>query len=373
MRILYITHTDMKRESSGSGVRPLKMLSAFNSLSDTHVVLICGNPRSVRRPFFDPRANSRRNACLQIKQQLPDFCYIESSTSGAMAAADRHIVAQLSRMGVPVGYFYRDAHAMIMGLKWLSGKSARALLHNVFNLFSVRATDRFLSKYANIVYFPGAGFSELFRFKDKRLLPPAADGYTPALTDSETHTLIYVGGLSELYGASIMLQAMKLVSPQIPDIRLILVCRKTEYEKYRLQIESISCIQAHFADGEQLNALYAQAAAALYPLSANRYTRLSVSVKIYEYLAHGLPIISTRTGAGSDIIEQNGLGVLCDPFPEGLAQAITNFFVNKQMQGQIRRNVKNFVLSGNTWADRAKQIVSELTDNKKDNAEETEQ
>src|SRR5208337_5116223 len=48
------------------------------------------------------------------------------------------------------------------------------------------------------------------------------------------------------------------------------------------------------------------------------------SLKISEYLASGTPVVVTNVGPFADLVRDEGLGVVVDPTPKGIADGIAS-------------------------------------------------
>ena len=105
MKILYITYIDLNApQTSGSSVRPNKMLDAF--LKSGHTVkLLSGSTEYIHRT---QRKHSIKEIHSWLKNETPDICYIESSTYPIIFHADRMLIKHIHKLGIPIGYFYRD-------------------------------------------------------------------------------------------------------------------------------------------------------------------------------------------------------------------------------------------------------------------------
>ena len=194
MLILYITYIDFGVTTSGSSVRPQKMYKAF--IDEGHQVkLLSGGQGNLRTRY------TRIDAVAEITRWLdgnrPDLCYIESPVYPIMWAADRKLIRRVHRMGVPIGYFYRDFYWKFPEL-YPRRKDLTGALKERFLDLQQNRTDALL-RCADIVYFPSREAGEFFPFRDKRALPPAGENGNP-IGPGEANTSIYVGGLSGDYG-----------------------------------------------------------------------------------------------------------------------------------------------------------------------------
>ena len=97
------------------------------------------------------RVEKIRGVLREIRRSKPDLCYIESPTYPIMRHADRKLIRTIHRMGIPIGYFYRDFYRKFPDefprRRSLRGRAKEfaldilqasliARLHTVTNLFS---------------------------------------------------------------------------------------------------------------------------------------------------------------------------------------------------------------------------------------------
>lgn len=150
----------------GASLRPQKMYQAFQE-EGHRVKLLAGSQErwSLAR---------RRKAVGEVSRWLdgnrPDLCYIESPVYPILWGFDRRLIRKIHRLGIPIGYYYRDFYRkfprQFSRRRSLTGRLKEALLD-----WLQRRTDRLL-KRADIVYVPTREAGELLSYRDIRPLPP---------------------------------------------------------------------------------------------------------------------------------------------------------------------------------------------------------
>lgn len=355
MKTLYITYIDMKKEhNSGSSVRPYQMLKALEALSDDVYLLSgsCGNDK--RRE----RCASIRNTEKWLEGNKPDFCYIESSTYPIMLREDRRLIRMLHTLGVPIGYFYRDFYRKFPKLF----PRRRGIINQAKEMYLdylQYKTDKLLNM-VDIIYLPSEQSKALFNYKDMRALPPAGENKLP-LVNKLNDTVIYVGGISEHYGFKMLIDAFKKLNNGDKVYRLILVCRAAEWQIYGCQYDSLPWLQVEHASGDQLGKLYtAAAAAAVIPKGDNEYNNLAVSVKLFEYMSYGLPVVSSNSEAMNAIIDKCGVGLHVPYDVEKFADGIKQILTDQDAYNRYCANIRKSLLKENLWLHRAQQVASDL-------------
>ncbi len=80
-------------------------------------------------------------------------------------------------------------------------------------------------------------------------------------------------------------------------------------------------------------------------------------VKIYEYLACGKPVVTTRIGQIAELIENGETGFLCDPDDtEALIEAVRGLIRNREMRAAVGRKAAQFIARNYTWKHKARQL-----------------
>ena len=359
MNILYITYIDLDGiGNSGSSVRPQKMYNAFKKLGVNIKLLACQQNK------VKDRRKAVKNIIKWLDDQRPDICYIESPSGPIFSGIDLKLIRKIHRMNIPIGYFYRDAFWLFpekqVGLRWWK--------RGIIRRMNIRALHT-IEKNCDIVYVPTASSRNLYRdfkFKKCELLPPASDiVIRENIKSIYKYTCIYVGGVSYDYGTDILIDAFKMLNKKDDKYRLILICRPTEYNSFFPEPLNYSWLNVVHAEGNELQKYYSEASIGIMPAHKTPYLNTAMSVKIFEYLGYGLPIISTDTTEMGKFIRENKVGLVCDDTPESLAAAIEKFFNNCDKEA-LKKNV-DAVAEQNSWVCRARQVIDELTRIKNEN------
>ena len=358
LQILYITYVDFEKASSGSAVRPGKMYRAF--LEEGHEVkLLTG---SQDRKHREQRRAAVEEVSAWLDGNRPDLCYIESPVQPILWAFDRKLIRKIHNKGIPIGYFYRDFYWMFPDLyprrENLSGRVKDSYL-----LLLQRITDRLLKK-ADIVYFPSATAAAYFSFRDMRPLPPAGE-IKPVSEVREENTCIYVGGISIDYGGAELLRAFQLLNGQGKQYRLILCCREKERKDLPEELVSAPWLEIHHTSGEGLEPLYARASLAAFPVQKNAYTDISVNIKLFEYISHGLPVASTDVNAVAELVEAYGVGRVSGDSPEEMADNIRHMLQDREQLRIWSENAETCIREHGLWIHRVRTVVSDLRGKKK--------
>jgi glycosyltransferase involved in cell wall biosynthesis len=117
---------------------------------------------------------------------------------------------------------------------------------------------------------------------------------------------------------------------------------------------------AHFTgavDPDQVPGLLASmdVAVAPYPRLANFYFS---PLKVYEYMAAGLPVVAGRIGQLAEILDHEQTGLLCPPGDaQALAEALDRLRHDAVLRRRLGRAAQATVLRKHTWAAVARRIL----------------
>lgn len=354
MKILFISYINFRPSQFGASVRPQKMYKAF--LDEGHEVklLAVGQNRSEW-----PR---RRRAVREIMQWLdtntPDLCYIESHVYPILLPCDYRLIRRLHRMGVPTGYFYRDFYWKFPDV-YQRRTDFVGRLKEAWISFLQSRTDHVL-KYVDIVYLPSEPAKELFSYRDMRSLPPAGENRLEG-NRPEERTCIYVGGIKGIYGGAQLLEAFHILNAGEDTYRLILVCREKEWAALQSPYKEALWLEVHHASGEELIPLYRRSALAMGLFAPASYHRYTVSVKLYEYMSYGLPMVVSGAPEMERLTRESGTGLAIAYGAENAAAAVRQFFADEKLRNTLCEQTAQALLNNNLWIHRARQVVADLT------------
>lgn len=204
-----------------------------------------------------------------------------------------------------------------------------------------------LKRKLPILYFPYAYSEKVCRIKSDNELSPK---YT-SLKDK--FNIVFLGSLTENYGLFTMLEAIKIVSTNHQNIRLILLGwgrhfqqAKEFIEKYQLK-DVVS--MPGFVEEEEIADYFSIADAFLSPMKDTIQDWARCPSKLYMYLPYEKPIITCKIGEPHEILGNNGFYYYSGNISSLAEMCITVFNSNKL-------NYNNYVLC--SWKKRTEEFYS---------------
>lgn len=360
--IFHIPNKIDRNKSSGSQIRPLKMLGAFQNIG-YEVDVVMGYGKERKRQVEKIKENVKNG-----KQY--DFLYSESSTMPTLLTEKHHLPLYpfldfgffkfCKDHGIKIGLFYRDIFWRFPVYK--------NNVHTFKRWFAIAFYKYDLKKYnelLNVLYLPSREMGEIlpFVFKGKiEELPPAIDedqflNDIEILQGSEKLKIFYVGGLGEIYNLELMCK----VTQDLEFIDFTICCRREEWEKekYRYERYLNPRIKIVHKSGSQLNKYYEEAHLMCKFLKPHMYWDIAMPVKLYEYIGSGKPILATNYGVADKFIEEYDIGWNINYSYDKLAENLKHIYHNQNEIVEKSKNIKK-IRDDNTWEARAKKVAEQL-------------
>jgi glycosyltransferase involved in cell wall biosynthesis len=359
--LVYYPFAVSKKADSGSKLRPVEMLKAFQQW---------GKQEQVEIIEIHGHSSERENQFEELKQKgILDnllFCYMENQTIPIWLTdpghipkkpfIDRKVLNFLNEKNVPVGIFYRDVYWKFDELYPLKGIKKKVMQ------FIYRREEAFYQEYMDAIFLPSAEMGKHVHINvPKVALPPGGKDTSQHQKEFPGINGLYVGGINNPdYGLPLLLDALERVNQNSIKCKLTVVCRENEYEalspseKHRLTDLDV---ELQHISGQELTNLYQKMDFAFIPRYRSEYNDFSVPVKLVEYLSHHLPVIATDCSAQKSFIESGNYGVVCQDNPDSMAEAILQMLSHSLT---LRKNIEETFMEKHSWLSRVKTVQKTL-------------
>ena len=249
------------------------------------------------------------------------------------------------------GYFLPTEGASIL----------RSILKNGYNFLA----GKFMFDKANAVIVLSKGEGELLHCKfglkkeKVRYIPNGVDvkKFEHVKTNAETKTLLYVGRIEKYKGLDFLLNAFLKVQKLFPDSQLIFV-GKGSYKKELISVVTSKGVERSvrfYQDVPEKKLLDLYLSSSVFVL-LSQYEGLPIA--LMEAMACGLPVIATRVGGISEIVQSGKNGFLLDYPPDEniLCEQISLLFNDENYSAKTGLEARNRILSKFSWDQVAKNI-----------------
>jgi glycosyltransferase involved in cell wall biosynthesis len=233
--------------------------------------------------------------------------------------------------------------------------TARAFLASTVLL----AVSDAIANYLNGFWTAGTRVHVVPNGVDPSRFPPNLRASLPA--PKGTWTVGFVGSLAPCQGVSVLLDAFTLLYRRTPRVRLLLVGDGPMREQLAREVRQRGLIETvHFTGAVPPDAVPGllrsmDAAVAPYPHRSNFYFS---PLKVYEYMAAGLPVVASAAGQLLDLIHHGESGLLCPPGETAsLAHMLERLQSDPALCNRLGEAARAQVLANHTWQTAAQRVL----------------
>lgn len=274
--------------------------------------------------------------------------YVESASS-MMTVADWRFLRAVRRAGIPLAIYVRDYYQHFPDL--YPPQSGRERLMAIGYRWTLAAYRRL----ATTLFVPTAGLGELVAAGRAQLLPPAGRVLIAPPGSRRPRQVIYVGANGPHDGVDLAMAAMGRVIDRAPDARLVLVLRPGDEPS-----KPPAHVRVVHASGAALEPWLWSSAVGLIPRRDTPYNRLALPVKLFDYLSHGLPVLTTHEAEAARLVVALGAGAAVPDAPAAYARALLDLFGHPERLAAMGQRALAAVAEEHNWDRRADTVLKAL-------------
>ncbi len=256
---------------------------------------------------------------------------------------------KLKRLGKKVLFdSHEDVPEQIMDKDYIAGP-----LRKIVSV-GYRSYESHVIKQLDAVVAATPHIAEKFKGRCRKVV--TVNNY-PLLDDIKFHEksfterepiICYAGGISEMRGEKIMVEALRHVAGKL------IMAGDHEIESPYPNIQYVGRLNR---DG--VNELYGSARLGLCILKPIKNYYYSQPIKIFEYMAAGLPVVASNFPLWRKIVEDNACGVCVDPADINAVRKACEELLNNPEKGQqLGRNGRKAVFEKYNWANEEKTLLA---------------
>lgn len=183
------------------------------------------------------------------------------------------------------------------------------------------------------------------------------ENYQKLSLTKKKYDLIYCGGITESRGAMIILEALKIAKKTIPDISMVLLGKyapdnlKAKLNNFINNNDLRSNVQLlPFVKYEEVIKFYIDSKVGLITWLPLKALTIKMPIKIFEYMAFGLPIIGSNFGHIKEYIEEDNCGIIVNPVDAfEISNAMIELLTNRKKYDLYSKNGREATLKKYKW------------------------
>ena len=160
--------------------------------------------------------------------------------------------------------------------------------------------------------------------------------------DDKTFTVVCHGSIEDRYGQDTIVEAARILKPDLPDLRVVIVGRGKATDALVAQIDEADVGDVVSFEGwvtdERLRELLHTADAGIVAQKATPYSHLVSTNKMVDYWIFGLPVIASRLRAVSELCGEDTLEFYEPGDPQDLARAIRRLHDDPARREELAEN-----------------------------------
>ena len=264
---------------------------------------------------------------------------------------------KLKKQGKKVIYdVHEDYGENIKNKKWLP-KILRITVANIFDRYEKKAAKAFDGIVTATPHILNR-FSHINPFSVDIKNYPIQKSFIP-LSRKETYSasICFTGLICKSYGISELLVSLELLN----NVNLIL-CGPFESQAYADELKLMDGWKfvdyRGIVDYDEVKRIFASCAIGMVALLPNTTNNYSLPIKMFEYMAAGLPVISSNFPLWKEIVEKNNCGICVNPLKvQEIAEAINWVLQNPADAAEMGRNGRKAVLEKYNWETESKKLI----------------
>jgi len=160
-------------------------------------------------------------------------------------------------------------------------------------------------------------------------------------------TILYIGTLTEHFGLDLVISSLPSLSKKITNIRLLIAGSGHYLSELRRIVDRCPEIKKHViflgrVPHEKIPDLMAKSDIGLAVFPPNELMHYASPIKVFEYMAAGLPIVTTKGTEAARIVKKYNVGRIINYSPRDLRDAIIELFADKCLYKRFSINSLKF-------------------------------
>ena len=212
--------------------------------------------------------------------------------------------------------------------------------------------------YADAVTVASKGLEEYYKKFNPFYIPNGADPevFKPVEHSNDKIKILFMGRFHpEIIDADVVIRAVSKVS-QKHNVKLLMIgggYGRKNVEKLAQKLNLDTQFTGHI---DNVPKVIAKADIGVISFRDNMLNKCKCPLRLYEYMACGLPIVSTKIGEPAHVLS-NGTGLLIQPNEDSIAGGILNLIESTNLRKKMSEKGRDLILKKYNWESLGKKLV----------------
>ncbi len=176
--------------------------------------------------------------------------------------------------------------------------------------------------------------------------------------------IAYVGNVGHAQDLESVILAMKIIQHDHPEMRLVIagdgdICMHLQEVAREAGVENLVDFRGVMLR-EDIPILISESIAGVAPVRKLESLEYMAPIKVYEYMAYGIPFVGCGMGEIVRLARTSGGGIIAENTPEGIAKALAYLIENPDVTDRMGRSGMKYVLDHHSWFDISSRLRAAL-------------
>jgi glycosyltransferase involved in cell wall biosynthesis len=228
--------------------------------------------------------------------------------------------------------------------------------------FAFQRTERTAERRFHLIL---AEYAYQSRFAEPHLVVPNVTTVPPSVPYPDEPRVVYAGNITRARGAEEMVKAARIITSHTDGRVRVEIFGKAAADVAPILKDAVDdgvIAWKGFVPNDQVMKRIEGSIAGFSLLHDEQNYRVSLPTKVTDYIAHGVPVVTTPLPYAREVVEEGKCGIVV-PFddPHAAANAVLDLWDDPDRRHAMGNAGHELALKSYNWTDHAAEFVDEMT------------